>query len=433
MAMNDLEESIAGIIRLSSFSCHEEEVSSDTWQKLSLSINNLFKNLRDTNVAFNELPHRSLIHLLVIVYGVAGNFQSSKKLTSLDSEIVSLTYVVVDKIASSFNTSGCLELLNTHIGSDHLKNEVIYDLVLQETTRLITHLSNGCDTSPLCKGPIFRDALLFATLSAKYPTLGDSCQLSILHPFSLQLLEDYRINIKQRGLALLLHLSDQFLLPTWRLSGRAMATLEALAIQRITSGQNMTFLDSVNSCSLQFIRKLEPQDSLIWAEKFMEQLLVDANLEGNLEKRLLLLNSILATMEILDKRISIQSKRLIEVIQNAILAPPQPAFKTDAKEKEQASHLQSLKILSVFVDLTIDILYPDLIEMVVPPLSVFYELTSERVKLTSSDPFLESISESIVKIFVKLASPDTESFRVLLKKMSLNFPSLENIACECTL
>lgn len=85
-------------------------------------------------------------------------------------------------------------------------------------------------------------------------------------------------------------------------------------------------LDLINSCSLKFIRKLEPQDSIIWAEKVMEQLLVDANLEGNLEKRLLLLGSIYDTMQILDKRISIQSKRLIEVIQNALLAPPQPVY-----------------------------------------------------------------------------------------------------------
>nr|CDS33969.1 FAD dependent oxidoreductase domain containing protein [Hymenolepis microstoma] len=430
MAVDNLEGSIDNIIRLSSFSCHEEEVSSDTWQNLSLSINNLFANFKEAKVAFDKLPRRTLIRLLVVVYGVVGNFQSSRKLTNLDREIAGL---VADEIASSFNTSGCLELMNASIGTDHLEREVIYDLVLQETTRLITHLSNGSDISPLCKGPLFRDALLFTTLSVKYPTLGDSHQLSILHPFCLQLLEDYRINIKQCGLSLLVHLSDQFLLPTWRLSGRAMATLEALAVQRITSGQNMVFLDLVNSCSLKFIGKLEPQDSIIWAEKFMEQLLIDANIEGNQEKRLLLLNSIYNTMEILGKRISVQSKRLIEVIQNALLAPPQPAFKKDTREKEQASHLLSLKILSVFVDLTFDILYPDLIEMVVPPLSVFYELASERIKLISSNLFFESISESIVKVFAKLASPDAESFRVLLKKMSVNFPSLESIACKCTL
>ncbi|KAM3183266.1 hypothetical protein ACTXT7_010693 [Hymenolepis weldensis] len=427
MSENNLEESVENIINISSFSCHEEEVSSDTWQKLSSSIYSLFISLKNVKVSFKKLPRRTLVHLLLIAYGVIGNCQSSKKLIDPDSEIVNLAYLVTDEIASSFNISGTLELMNASIGNDdHLKREVIYNLILQETTRLVTHLSNGSDISPLCKGPLFRDALFFTTLSAKYPTLNDSQQLNILHPFCLQLLEDYRTNIKRCGLALLTHLSDQFLLSSWRLSGRAMATLEALTVQRTISGQNTIILDL-------FIRKLEPQDSIIWAEKIMEQLLVDANLEGNLEKRLLLLGSIYDTMQILDKRISIQSKRLIEVIQNALLTPPQPAYKKNMKEKEQTSYLLLLKILMTFVDLTIDILYPDLIEMVVPPLGVFYELVNERIDLVSDTPFLESLSKSIVKIFDKLASPNTEFFRVLLTEMFVNFPSLENITCKCTL
>ncbi|VUZ57677.1 unnamed protein product, partial [Hymenolepis diminuta] len=431
---NNLEESVEYIINLSSFSCHEEEVSSDAWQKLSSSIHSLFISLKDVKVDFKKLSSRTLVHLLLIAYGVVGNLQSSKKLINLDGKIVNLAYLVTDEIASSFNISGTLELMNTSIGNDdHVKREIIYYLILQETTRLITHLSNGSDISPLCKGPLFRDALLFTTLSVKYPTLNDGQQLNILHPFCLQLLEDYRTNIKLCGLTLLTHLSDQFLLSSWRLSGRAMATLEALAVQRTTSGQNMMILDLINSCSLKFIRKLEREDSIIWAEKFMEQLLVDANLEGNLEKRLLLLGSIYDTMQVLDKRISIQSKRLIEVIQNALLAPPQPVYKKNMKEKEQTSYLLLLKILMTFVDLTIDILYPDLIEMVVPPLGVFYELANERIDLISDAPFLESLSKSIIEIFDKLASPNTEFFRALLTEMSVTFPSLENIICKCTL
>lgn len=103
------------------------------------------------------------------------------------------------------------------------------------------------------------------------------------------------------------------------------------------------------------------------------------------------------------------------------------------KEKEQTSYLLLLKILMTFVNLTTDILYPDLIEMVVPPLGVFYELANERIDLISDAPFLESLSKSIAEIFDKLASPNTEFFRSLLTEMSVNFPSLENIICKCAL
>lgn len=85
-------------------------------------------------------------------------------------------------------------------------------------------------------------------------------------------------------------------------------------------------LKTINECMLMFIRKLEPQDSMTWAANFMEQLLVDANLEGNLQKRLVLLDSVYETMFIVGKGISIQSKQLLEVVQNALLAPPQPVY-----------------------------------------------------------------------------------------------------------
>lgn len=230
-------DSVDDIIRLCSFSCHEEEIPVATWQEISSSIRNFFLRLRSENNDFKKMPRRIFLHLLIIAFGTIGNIDSTQKIVNLDAQLFDLADEALRRVATSFNVGSIPELLKSSFESDH--RDVVYDLFLQEATRRITHLSNVSDISPLCKGPLFRDALCYATSLVEYPILNDSQQLNILHPLCLQLLEDYRNNIKRIGLKLLTHLGDQFLVSSWRISGRALATVEALKVQRMVSGQHM--------------------------------------------------------------------------------------------------------------------------------------------------------------------------------------------------
>lgn len=228
---NDIEN----VISMSSLSCHEEEVPTSRWEELASNVSNLFIRFRRVDV--EKLSHRSLIRLLIIIFGCLGNDTSTRKITKCDMHLVTLAHELLNSLIASFGVVDVGGFLAMSFHECPMEAPV-FDLILRESAHCIARLCDDSDGGSLSRGPLFRDALIWTTSMVRFPVLRDAQQLAILHPLSLQLIEDYRCQLKVLGLKVLIHLTQEVVVASWRTTGRAEATLESLTCQRSIHTEN---------------------------------------------------------------------------------------------------------------------------------------------------------------------------------------------------
>ena len=225
-----ISEYIDDVIRLASLSCHEEEIDEQQWKKIASSVRELLVHLRIA--ILKEISPRSLIRLLIVIFGCLGNDRSTRKIVIHDNELAQLARQSLKSILLSVKVSSVEELLMKSIKDTGSLSASVLDRIICESTNFIAHLHQGHSDDSIHRGPLFRDALIWVTGTAHYPMLSDCRYLSVLHPLCLQLVEDYRHQLKMLGLELLTHLGREISVSTWRMTGRIEATLETLACQR---------------------------------------------------------------------------------------------------------------------------------------------------------------------------------------------------------
>ncbi|CDS40410.1 expressed conserved protein [Echinococcus multilocularis] len=422
---NDVEK----VFRLSSLSCHEEEVPTSRWEELASSICDLFVRSRIMDV--ETISPRLLTRLFIVIFGCLGNDISTRKITKCNAYLTTLAQELLDSLITAFgviNTGGLLAMSLCE-GSAEVP---LFDLVLRESAHCIARLCDDSDDDSLSRGPLFRDALIWATNLVNFPVLRDGQQLAILHPLGLRLVEDYRCQLKTLGLKMLIHLAQEAVVASWRTTGRAEATLEALTCQRSIHSGSAQLAELTYNCISAFMSVLEPTLQKSWNSKFVDILLCDLALETSLDKRLILLRHISKSINGLGQELLVHSKRLLKAAELVLLAPRAPPYKREIYSQEHESFLLQLNILKKYVDLVAGHLHPDIVPMILPLIVAFVDLEWSRKEVDSSSSSIENMTYVIVAIFGKLAAADGIAFRDALSTCSELFPSIKPILCTST-
>lgn len=237
MVVADAIKLINNAIKKSQLACHEEENAE--WSSLSSSYVECLTTLKENPTLFGNLPTNSLIRALIIAAGCIGNKQTTQKLFEPSGSLLKLAKDALNSCMNHFNFDNIESLFKMQPIDHNALNYSIFHLFVKEATVCISHLNNNEGGCPLSRGPLYRDALIWATMRVHYPVIEDSHDLVHLHPFALQLIEDYRPSIKSAGLRMLKHMGNQILVASWRTTGRADATLELLTTQRSIHAQDV--------------------------------------------------------------------------------------------------------------------------------------------------------------------------------------------------
>lgn len=217
----------------SCYTIHEEEISAGTWSDKTNAYFKTILNMIEFMPLIKECPSKTLSCSLLILGGCLGNSSSTQKLCRSGDALYNLAETGLSSLLSVYNLSSPSELLSFPVNDNLISTDLsVFDKLIEEASRCISSCSSDSNTNPLIKCPLFRDAMLWAANIAKYPILSDSKQLNYLHPLALQILEDYRPQLKLCGLYLLKHLSTEVLMSCWRITGRCEATLDVLMTQR---------------------------------------------------------------------------------------------------------------------------------------------------------------------------------------------------------
>ncbi|VDM33814.1 unnamed protein product [Hydatigera taeniaeformis] len=420
---------IENVVRLSSLPCHEEELSTSRWEELALKVRDLLIRSRRNDI--KRLPYRSLIRLLIVICGCLGNELSTKKLTKCSKDLVTLAQEILDHFVTSFGVPDVGGLLAMIVPGRSVK-ATVFDHILLESTQCIARLSTDSSVNSLSMAPLFRDALIWATSMVRFPVLCNGQQLSTLHPLSLQLIGDYRCQLKMLGLRVLLRLAQEVVVAFWRMTGRAEATLETLTCQRSTHSENAQIVELTCSSISALISLLEPAPKKRWYSKFMDNLLCDLALETLLDKKIVLQRYVLTLVDVLGQEVLIHSRRLLKAAELSLLAPRAPPYKGEVHSQEHESFLLQLNTLSKYVRLAADRLSPDIFSMVLPILIAFVDLEWNRKGIDLNALSMENIAHVIVEIVEELAAIDAVILRDTLNMCTELSPSTRSVLYKST-
>ncbi|KAL5962086.1 hypothetical protein TSMEX_010399 [Taenia solium] len=429
MVSDCLFDNIENVIRLSSLSCHEEELPTSRWEELASNISDLF--IRFRNIDFEKLPHRCLVKLLIVIFGCLGNDISTRKITKCNAHLVTLAQDLLNSFISSFGVVDVDGLLAASL-HECATEAPVYDFILRESAHCIARLCDDSDGGSLSRGPLFRDALVWTTCVVHFPTLRDAQQLAVLHPLSLQLIEDYRCQLKVLGLKVLIHLTQEVVVASWRTTGRAEATLESLTCQRSIHSENAQLVELTYDCISALIPLLEPTPRKRWYSKVVDILLCDLALEACLNKRIVLLRHISKLIDVLGQEILVHSRRLLKAAELSLLTPRAPPYRGEIHSQEHESFLLQLNILKKYVDLVADHLFPDIVPMILPLIVAFIDLEWSRKGVDLNSSSVENMVHIIIEILGKLAAADATMVRDTLIACSDLFPSINPVLCRST-
>ncbi|VDN14331.1 unnamed protein product [Dibothriocephalus latus] len=277
-----------------------------------------------------------------------------------------------------------------------------FDQLLQEVSLAVSArpTAAGGDDSPFTRAPLLRDALIWWCLNVTYPVLCDNTQLGLLHPFALQLLEDYRPAVKSCGLKLLKHLAAETLLKD-------------------------TF-DSIFA----FFRLLEPAEKRNWLNKLAEVLFSDLVLESKLENRIVLTGYAITLIDLLGREVMVHSRRLLKSAELTLLAP-RSSNSTSLREREHLSFSRMLTCLLKFVQLSCDLLFPNLLPMVIPLLTSFVDLEWSRRNDKDVADGLNALSAQLTAILSLLLKQNPGEVSRVLSRCTKLTPHLQPVLAAC--
>uniref|UniRef100_A0A0X3PAB6 Uncharacterized protein n=1 Tax=Schistocephalus solidus TaxID=70667 RepID=A0A0X3PAB6_SCHSO len=246
----DVVELLNEVMSGALYDTHEEEVDESVWQKQYQFYSSVLESLSPAVTLFKKLPSRPSYRLLILLGGCLGNSLSTKKLCNHGDRL----YQLASNILVSYQQSTGAANLGQLFRQDDTASSrhPTFDQLLQEVSLAVSSRPNGTDDSPFTRAPLLRDALIWFSMNVTYPVLCDNNQLGLLHPFALQLLEDYRPPLKSCGLKLLKHLSTEVLISAWRCTGRSEATLNVLLTQRSSYASTTTLLANTFGCIFAF-------------------------------------------------------------------------------------------------------------------------------------------------------------------------------------
>nr|VZI36315.1 unnamed protein product [Spirometra erinaceieuropaei] len=425
----DVAERLKEVVGGALYDTHEEEINESFWQKQRESYSSVLEDLPSSIAPFKELPSRPSYRLLILLGGCLGNSLSTRKLCNPGDRLYQLALNTLDSLQQSIGAANIGELFRQDDTAS--SRRPTFDQLLQEVSLAVSaRPPNETDGSPFTKAPLLRDALIWFSLNVNYPVLCDNKQLGLLHPFALQLLEDYRPPVKSCGLQLLKHLSTEVLISSWRSSGRCEATLNVLLTLRSSYASTQTLLAEAFGCIFAFLRLLEPTEKRIWLNKLAEVLFSDLVLEAKLENRVVLTGYATTLTDLLGREIMVHSRRLLKSAELTLLAP-RSSNSANLREREHLSFSQMLACLLKFVQLSSDLLFPDLLPMVLPVLTSFVDLEWSRRGNEDVAGGLSTLSSQLTSILSLLLKQNPPEVSKVLNRCVELSPNLQPMVVAC--
>ncbi|VDD82924.1 unnamed protein product [Mesocestoides corti] len=401
--------------------CHEEEVTASYWKKITSTLTDVFNSFIVDSLENECLSSRSCIRLIILACGCIGNDLSTKKLRTVDKRLSSLGQEVLERISIYLSAAGTEDLFKKLLlDDDQCSKTSVFDLFLREVTSCIAHQRVVENGDLISRAPLFRDAVVWVTDKVHYPVISSSQHLSILHPLALQLMEDYRSQIKLLGLRLLAHLAQEVLVASWRSTGRAEATLEVLICQRFAHSREKDLMDSTYNCIFLCLHLLEETQRKDWYNRISDILLCDLALEVCFEKKIVLLKNIARILDVLGRDVMIHSRRLLKAAEITLLAPRSPTYSS----QEHESFLRMLEIVHKFVVLGVDCLFPDLVVMVLPMIIAFIDLEWSRRQNQKDSSSLSELSRVLTEIINRIVDADPITMNSALETCSQSVPAI---------
>uniref|UniRef100_A0A5K3FBV7 Lysosomal trafficking regulator lyst n=1 Tax=Mesocestoides corti TaxID=53468 RepID=A0A5K3FBV7_MESCO len=378
--------------------CHEEEVTASYWKKITSTLTDVFNSFIVDSLENECLSSRSCIRLIILA-----------------------CQEVLERISIYLSAAGTEDLFKKLLlDDDQCSKTSVFDLFLREVTSCIAHQRVVENGDLISRAPLFRDAVVWVTDKVHYPVISSSQHLSILHPLALQLMEDYRSQIKLLGLRLLAHLAQEVLVASWRSTGRAEATLEVLICQRFAHSREKDLMDSTYNCIFLCLHLLEETQRKDWYNRISDILLCDLALEVCFEKKIVLLKNIARILDVLGRDVMIHSRRLLKAAEITLLAPRSPTYSS----QEHESFLRMLEIVHKFVVLGVDCLFPDLVVMVLPMIIAFIDLEWSRRQNQKDSSSLSELSRVLTEIINRIVDADPITMNSALETCSQSVPAI---------